>query len=166
MKKLFIAENGSAVIRKEMIDNAKILGESHPETVRSQQKLTVQLFKEGQWDECLKYSLLQMDRLEKEIEAILVRESKSKGASSKAMSSAKEYEEISRIITSIYEKNSEQIDQRIRIIDKVLRIYCEVYGKCSQAYAQQLQRKASALLEKGEKVQAMACLEECMQSQR
>lgn len=35
MKRISPNENGSAVIRKEMIDNIKILGEGHPETIRS-----------------------------------------------------------------------------------------------------------------------------------
>jgi len=44
-----------------------------------------------------------MDRFEREIEVII---SKSKDKSQKAMLVAKEYEEISTIITSIYERYS------------------------------------------------------------
>lgn len=36
----------------------------------------MQLFKESQWEECLKYALLSMDRFEKDIEVILREEKK------------------------------------------------------------------------------------------
>lgn len=35
MKRLSPTENGSSIIRKEMVDNIKILGENHPETVKT-----------------------------------------------------------------------------------------------------------------------------------
>ncbi|KAL4445942.1 hypothetical protein ABPG74_010934 [Tetrahymena malaccensis] len=161
-KRLTSQKNTGNILRQELNENKNVLGDMHPETVKSYQKLIQYLFVEQQNEECLKVIEVIVKLYENELDKTIFDCHQFRNKQACLM---KDYQVFIDILLKVHDLLQSSNQTKLEIINKLLVYLVSMYTENSKQYTSNLLRKARVLLNKNEKLQSMSCLEHCLSIQ-